>query len=314
MRRNEDDDGARKERDRPDVNSPARSRNYFARHWRGEFSLGFAFWVNGALAMFGPRVISLILSALPSSWAQHPGAARVLAGIWLGNTLLWFGLQLWSNVGIWRSSTCHRLRGGRRVWAFAAKGVVMACATLGFGLLIYLPRSQLLDIGELAFGGDHHGRASIKVASDGSSVVIAGALGRGFAEDLKRVLGRASSVRTIRLSSPGGRLYEAVAAAEEIRAKALDTRAQGQCYSACTLVFMAGQKRTIGPEASLAFHKPRIFGEVSAREMDAMLNVFRTAGVTPAFIVRFRGLRDEEVWFPSRDELIQYNVITADAQ
>jgi hypothetical protein len=37
-----------------------RFANYFVRHWRGGFSLGLSFWVNGLLALFSLRLLALV--------------------------------------------------------------------------------------------------------------------------------------------------------------------------------------------------------------------------------------------------------------
>ena len=91
---------------------------YVLWHWRGELSLGKAFWLSWLL-------VTTILLAL---WfAINVAAAAGLAVVpyvfayWMVGALL----QLWWWEGVWRSAQHHTERGGKRVWAVLAKVVVI---------------------------------------------------------------------------------------------------------------------------------------------------------------------------------------------
>jgi hypothetical protein len=312
----------------PERNEPsgpvARSRgkaltrfaNYFVRHWRGGFSLGFSFWVNGLLALFSLRLLSVVQEAVPTAWYEIPGALRLVAAVWTLFLGIWVVLQIWSNVGIWRSATRHRQRGGRRLWAHGAQLFVVIATLLQSGGLVMVLSSPLSDFVKIAFGRDPHGHAAITVSSDGKEIIVSGTIGEGFAAGITRVLNAGAGVRTVRLSSPGGRFFEATAAAKRIRASDLDTRADGPCYSACAILFVAGRQRSLATGAVLAFHRPSFPGTTpteQAKALEAMSSVLRDSGIAPTVDAKIRALREDEIWFPNSAELVQYKLINQDA-
>ena len=56
--------------------------NVFVRHWRGDLSLGFSIWVNGMLALFGPRLLFAILIAASASLGEQSAAVLTVAWAW----------------------------------------------------------------------------------------------------------------------------------------------------------------------------------------------------------------------------------------
>lgn len=102
--------------------------NYIQRHWRGDYSLAWAFWINGiivsAAASFVLSVFSGIFSAMLSETTSLPiYIFLIVAGIWL--------ITLWSVVGIWRSANLFagNIAGDARrapvFWAYAAKLTIL---------------------------------------------------------------------------------------------------------------------------------------------------------------------------------------------
>jgi hypothetical protein len=177
------------------------------------------------------------------------------------------------------------------------------------GRILSSPR---LDIAKVAWGRDPVGQIHVELSPDGERILVSGNLGTGSAAELARVLDSATSARLVELNSDGGRLYEATAAARQIRARGLDTYVEEHCYSGCTYLFLAGRHRSVAPKASLAFHRP-FLEEIqgSASNADSQLNTFRALGVADEFIARIRALSNDEVWYPTPSELVQYNLITS---
>ena len=69
----------------------------------------------------------------------------------------------------------------------------------------------------------------------------------------------------------------------------LDTQVESECYSACTIAFIAGRKRTLGKSGRLGFHQYRIdslhqipFAE-PAREQEKDIARFREQGIAEDF-------------------------------
>ena len=95
--------------------------NYFIRHWRGQFSLGVSYWVNGFLASFVVAIAAVAVAAMQAD-------VRTQAALTLVVFVLAISGSVWQWVGIWRSASNHFSRGGTHFWAGTAKVMVI----LGF--------------------------------------------------------------------------------------------------------------------------------------------------------------------------------------
>lgn len=94
--------------------------NYFARHWRGDLSLGISYWLNGLLVYYATVAISEFVAATN----QHT-SLRVTAATGILLYCLILCTRIWQFVGVWRSASNHVHRGGKSVWAILAKFAVI---------------------------------------------------------------------------------------------------------------------------------------------------------------------------------------------
>lgn len=62
-------------------------------------------------------------------------------------------------------------------------------------------------------------------------------------------------IKILKITGRGGLMSAAREMAADIIAFNLSTVAYGECYSACTLIFLAGQSRTLEAGAKLGFHR-----------------------------------------------------------
>src|SRR6266702_7743841 len=86
----------------------SRSRNYIARHWRGELSLPVSYWLNGIL---GAVVVGATVGVLAYAINQQSDAQPILwlfslIATWTSSALL----AIWHAVGVWRSAPRYRQR------------------------------------------------------------------------------------------------------------------------------------------------------------------------------------------------------------
>ncbi|UYV39251.1 hypothetical protein N4R57_09730 [Rhodobacteraceae bacterium D3-12] len=111
----------------------------------------------------------------------------------------------------------------------------------------------------------------------------------------------------LELQSDGGRIPAARAIAQRIEAAKLDTRAVGLCASACTLVFMAGQNRSLGQDGALGFHAYALLRNdnlQNARQEEARDRAYLSAkGITDRFMDRAYATPPDQLWTPTRDNL-----------
>jgi hypothetical protein len=222
--------------------------NDLARQWRGDNSLGVAYWICGTLvlgiATLGMLGLGWVLGA--SSLPLHDSALEILIA-----QSIWLSVWLWSVVGIWRSASRHRARGGWPFWANLAKAVVILGIARMTLLLLTSLGPQMALSAQLAVGRDPLGIPSVQLSSDGQIVVLIGLLGEGSASALAKMLATAPRAQTLMLDSLGGRIREARELAQLVRDRQLNTYVVTECDSACTLVFLAGSKRVVGGGSAL---------------------------------------------------------------
>jgi hypothetical protein len=285
--------------------------HWFARHWRGELALPVAYWVNGVLvASLVPRAFE---AAVRARDAASDTSLRTLAALQIFSVLLALGLQAWGAVGTIRSATRYAADGGSAAWAALARIVsaVGLVATIGVALLFALG-GEGRELFAIASGHDSLPAVEAQVSADGRALVLVGPLGTGSGERALAAMRAAPRLRLVHLSSPGGRLYEATLIAREVARRRLDTYVEDQCASACTFIFLAGQDRGATPNARIGFHRASFAGMDSSALAGnrRLLETYRAAGVSPAFLERVEATSSRSIWYPTRDELVANHVIT----
>src|ERR1043165_2023178 len=97
--------------------------NYFAKHWRGDFTLAFAFWGNGVL-------LGLIFKIVFAGTYQATTYLdlRLAAAILLACLAITIAFKIWQAIGIWRSAEKHPFRGGTPALGIAARALLVLLA------------------------------------------------------------------------------------------------------------------------------------------------------------------------------------------
>lgn len=296
---------------------PSRESNdtgagYIGAHWRGEQSLVQSYWVNNGLLLVP---LTMALTGL-MSWISMKGEALQAGSIaTLIGWPLMIAIDIWCIVGAWRSATAYGNMGGSALWSGLAKfslagSALQVLASLFIG---FLP--QIDEYWSMARGIDPIGQAELSLSADGRVAHLNGPIGMGDATRLKALLEQSpQKVRLIELASPGGRVYEAERMVEAIRAVGSDTRAIGDCASACTLVFLAGGKRQLMPGAQLGFHRASsgtynpVFDEIANQELSA---TYRRMGLPEYFVERTAKTPSHSMWWPRSEELVSHQLIVA---
>jgi ATP-dependent protease ClpP protease subunit len=297
----------------PGMQAPAQrnftSANYFIRHWRGELSLPVSYWVNGSL-LFGGS--SILLGKLVNN-AEELFSLRQVAALSIAYLIFTVASWFWSAVGIWRSASRHKYRGGASGWAVIAQIMVVLGAVAMVARLTTTTVPQLTEFTRIVTGNDPIKKANIKVVSNGQTIILNGTLGEGSADEVQRVLDTTANATTLVLASNGGRLLEAQRIASIVRERRLNTYTETICASACTYIFLAGKDRAATPNAKIGFHQPTFVGVDPQAMKDVsqkMAMIYREAGLPDAFIKRGMATVSDDMWFPTREELIKANVLT----
>lgn len=158
------------------------------------------------------------------------------------------------------------------------------------------------------------------------------------ARELRQILRDHPEVTTLELNSDGGVPPAALEMAVAVTDFGLNTVVNERCESACTLVFMAGGNRTLTRGARLGFHSSSwgrdgmkeyyeetressgwldefAFAswayEEGMRDFNKTLEFMVSRGVDVQFIVRAAYVNFSDVWYPSRDELVNSGIISS---
>jgi hypothetical protein len=281
-----------------------RSDNYIARHWRGGHSLAVSYWVNLVVVS---TAVPLIALGLLGQFAEESPSLRLVSAGYLFVVVVSLVLWVWGITGAWRSADQHKARGGLPLWAGLAKIAVVFGMLSTFGHLSN-EGPALREFFLIATGNDPMGPVTVRVLSGGRSVLIAGTMREGSADEATRILAAMPQVETLVLSSRGGRMAEAKALAGIVRARGINTYVEDLCESACTFVFLAGKNRASTRTARIGFHAPAFAGSEGSSEYAR--KVYQDAGLPESFIRRALGVSNKDMWYPSRDELIEAKVIT----
>lgn len=157
--------------------------------------------------------------------------------------------------------------------------------------------------------------ASYSLRQVGTVLELEGEITFGLIQKLQMALEQDPAITDLQLTSPGGHIYEARGAAQLVHRHGLRTRAKGICASACTLIFAAGRDRELMVDAQLGFHgySLQVFGglpQVSpAREQEKDRRYLQQRGIAAGFLQRAFATPADDMWFPSRQTLLDAGVI-----
>ena len=155
-------------------------------------------------------------------------------------------------------------------------------------------------------------------------------------DELDALLKSEQSIKEIELNSAGGDVEAAFYMADLIIDYELDTNVKGTCESACTLMLLAGERRTVERGSWVGFHQsywdaPYIQGyfernkdskgwsnafefaswmyEDTQREVLRNLQYFVERGVDAGFAIKTMKATSDDMWYPRRKELEAAGVI-----
>jgi hypothetical protein len=289
-----------------------RGRSYISRHWRGELPLPISYWVNGLLLFAG-----VIAAETGLAWVDITAAPQLLTGLYAGLGLFAVSASVWQLVGVWRSAGRtreERHRAGKHaVWA----GLARVAAGLGFlslvGNSIHYTLPNVWANLQIALGEDPVPRHVLTVLNGGTEIEVSGGIDFGTASELETLLNAAPAVRVIDLASPGGWVGEAENVRDLIRARRLATYTDADCSSACTVIYMAGYPRYLGPGGKLGFHRYFFPGQTPERDADVNQEGEQDLvreGVSADFAAKVFSTPSERIWKPDRATLLSARVVT----
>jgi hypothetical protein len=161
---------------------------------------------------------------------------------------------------------------------------------------------------------NRNARWHFRILRQGTEMEVAGGVGFGFTDDLRRFLDTAPDVQLVHVNlAMGGLVQEAKDAGALIRTRGLSTYTSGTCASACTIIFLGGKNRLIKSGAKLGFHAPGMPGisRANMREKLAEEERYLTSlGVSRPFAKQAMETPMETMWYPTAEQLTAAAVVT----
>lgn len=260
-------------------------------------ALGVASWLES-------KTWDVENSYLPWLWAA------VAVTLW---ALVWNGAWI---VGAVRTSA-RRVHAGVAPWLAVAGLVANMVAALAMALAVTSRLDALLQGWWSHYGQDRSAVTIAPVRSDSGEVTrlnVTGHMGVGSTRALVQALAQHPQVRVLEITSTGGLMTEGHGMARVALQRALNTQVTQNCASACTLVFVAGERRLLTPEARIAFQpRQRWLGWLGpgwSSTDQVVANFYRSRGVPEAFIQKALGVPGWDVWEPGETRLLDAGVAT----
>lgn len=254
-------------------------------HWRGQIAL----WPTIAFTLVGLRVLISSFGGLPF--------------FTLDTCLL-----IWQVVGSLRALA--RTQADR---PDLATSVVTFAA-----ILVSLPLMGLAHLDRVS--GDYQQNlppqpeAATGVRLVPTYAVLEGPISFAMSTALAKALVENPRLKRLVLQSDGGRVFAARAIVHLVHQYGLSTHVDGSCASACTLIFMAGQSRSLSEGATLGFHgyRQHVYVETVRPDEEEAKDraAFLAQGISADFAAQVFAAAPESMWFPSRQELVAAGVLT----
>jgi len=289
--------------------SPPPKRNYFRRHWDGDLTLPITYWVNGFLGSL--LVLGVVGAAGTLDWTESPARA---AAAYVGALLFGIGVSIWQLVGVWRSAEKHSRRGGSAGWARAAQAAVVLGVLRMMFDLSQTAVPQLQEVLTIVTGDKDLAGHTLRVLREDTELEISGPISFGMTPEIEAVLDAHPSIKLVHLTSIGGRVEEAKKIARLLKARGLSTYVSSECTSACTLVFLGGERRLLNRNARMGFHRFDFPGQDFAAQASMRregIDFYAAQGVDRKFAERVFDTPATAVWYPTVAELQAAGVVTA---
>lgn len=289
---------------------------YLRSHWRGEQSFAWSFWVNLVL------VRALILAAEDIVYATvSAGVLERAALACLIFVVAHVIVFAWQTVGLLRACDVHQRAFQSMLMVYAVYvGIFLSfvfTSVNGLGAVHYVFGEFSDPASKFGADLDRADLYSMRVSDDGRTLYLSGIFEPGITRDLRAFIGGRAALKRVLLVSRGGNVFEGRGVAKLIKEKGLDTHAVADCFSACTIAFIAGVRRTLGPDGVLGFHQYRIDADYQVPMLDIAkvqagdLAIFRSQNVSEAFLRKVFNATNTDLWKPGIAELIEARVVHA---
>ncbi|MCH8104302.1 MAG: hypothetical protein IIC58_02180 [Proteobacteria bacterium] len=284
--------------------------NYIKQHWRGNFSLVHAFWVNLVLLFFALGFLERFI--FPPYIEDE---IAVTASVFIYAVVVKLIIYPWQVVGVLRTCDLRIKSNTGRSWATAAQTALVL--SLAVTLLATIETWQSLQVFKrdmlLKEVSSPEPLYSLDLIEQETLIHLRGPFQIGITNRVADMIERYPEITGIILDSEGGQIYEGRGLARLIRDNNLQTFSLDQCLSSCTTAFVAGTTRTLGINARLGFHQYKTYSLIPSIDVVAEqakdMAIFVEQGVSPEFLEKIFIHPPKSMWWPEIDELINAGVV-----
>lgn len=285
-----------------------RALTYLQRHWRGECSLAWAFWINFLLLFFALNYLERF--TLPP---YLHGELLVTVSAIVFFIVVRLLIYSWQVVGVIRACERQIKSHSDRSWAVAAEGVVVLSIAATLAMTFSGYQSWLGYKYSLRVPAEIERAYQIDLINENTLLHVRGTLEIGITARVADMLAEHPQVSGIILDSGGGQIYEGRGLARLIRENQIATYSLEQCVSSCTIAFIAGTTRTLGDNARLGFHQYKNYAVLPAvdiaEEHARDIALFKTQGISDVFLNNVFAQPPDGMWWPETDELLRAGVV-----
>ncbi len=279
--------------------------SYVIRHWRGEYPLSVAYWVNNFSVTIAVAACGHLLFSFTDAIVSRFSLA-FLCFLLLVYYVLLFLITIWQCGGLWRSANKYNQNPKASMWGDLAKFAVIIGIfnTLTNLSLHQIPQSK--ELFSIVLGDKGIPIFSITVLPGGKDLLFRGGIRAGSAAEFKKILQAVPQASNVQIDSIGGRISEAKRIGEMISERGMSTYCSSQALSAATLILMNGKQRYVTPDAKIGFHAGNFPGATKdmSDEMDEVIRkAMKKGGVSEVFIKRVLATPHSEMWYPTFEEM-----------
>ena len=291
--------------------------SFIHKHWQGQYSLSFSFWVIFILLSLvvhtvGPFCIQQIFS-------NHSTQLHALFFYQVTGGLV---ILPWQITGVLRSTDHYFKNYGRPILLNLVQTTIVIVLIIIIIHFIGQIQSLMIEKNRQDFQPDAKSKQySIQWIEDKKHLVLNGTLDFGVTSAVRSFLLTHPNAKGVIIESKGGNIYEGRGLAAIFTQYKLDTYSFRYCLSACAIAFIGGEKRYLGKDGKLGFHQYAVesknlqnfqnfYNIEDEQEKDRKL--YRSRNITEHFIQQIFKIPNNNIWIPKRKALLQAGVILAD--
>jgi hypothetical protein len=156
---------------------------------------------------------------------------------------------------------------------------------------------------------------SLHFNKDHQQLPVSGIMEIGILSAFEYMLSRHPELKQVVFNSNGGNIYQARGLARIIISRSLDTYVSESCFSACTIAYMAGKTRSMGPYGKLGFHQYNMKSRALNQRVDLKkeqakdITYFKSRIYDEHFIEKIFNSKSTDLWIPKQNDLLVTGVI-----